>query len=604
MTDPSTGRSSTTPPDGEPPDGGPKAPPTAAQPSPGPWQRLKEHKVIQWTLIYAAAAYTLLHGAEMLSDAQEWPHVIVRVLSMALILGVPIVATLAWFHGHRAQHRVSGPEIAILTILLFVAGSVLWWLSRTHTEKAAAAIAALPVAATAGTAALTPDHSIAVLPFVNMSSDPEQEYFSDGLSEELIDQLTKISDLRVPGRTSSFYFKGKSEDIVTMAQKLRVAHLLEGSVRKSGHAVRVTAQLIQADSGYDMWSQTYDRDLKDIFQVQDEIAGAVVAALKAKLLPAQQLQSGHHTDSSEAYEQYLLGKQSLNRSNRDGYRLAVSAYGKAIALDANFAAAYAGLAEAEAALADTETGERAALERAREAADRAIALAPEAPDGYAARGELRDLYFWDWSGARSDIEKAIALDAGNPSVQVRYSQLLKSLGLLPEAIVAAKKATGADPLSDDAWGNLGYALMNDRQFGAARQAQNRALQINPGSIWPQYRLAQIELLDGHPDKALAFAQISSRPAVVTAMAAYTLGRTADSQRALDELITRYAQTLAYQIAEVYAWRGETDQAFAWLDRSYAQHDAGLASLKTDLFLGKVRGDPRYAALLTKMGLPL
>jgi TolB-like protein/Tfp pilus assembly protein PilF len=599
MTEPPTSRPSTTP-----PDGAPAVAPAAAQPAPGPWQRLKEHKVIQWTLIYAAAAYTLLHGAEMLSDAQEWPHVIVRVLSMALILGVPIVATLAWFHGHRAQHRVSGPEIAILTILLFVAGSVLWWLSRTHSQKEATAVAiALPAAATSASA-LTPDQSIAVLPFVNMSSDPEQEYFSDGLSEELIDQLTKVADLRVPGRTSSFYFKGKSEDVATIALKLRVAHLLEGSVRKSGHAVRITAQLIQADSGYDMWSQTYDRDLNDIFKVQDEIAGAVVAALKAKLLPAQQLQSGHHTESSEAYDQYLLGRQSFNRSNRDGYRLAVSAYRKAIALDANFAPAYAGLAESEAALADTETGERAALQRAREAADRAIALAPDAPDGYAVRASLRELYFWDWNGARADIEKAIALEPGEATFQVTYSQLLRSLGLMPEAIVAAKRATATDPLSDEAWGNLGYALMHDRQFAAARQAQNRALQINPGSIWPGYRLAQIELLDGHPERALEFAQTSSRPEIVTAMAAYTLGRAADSQRALDELISRFAQTLAYQIAEVYAWRGETDHAFAWLDRSYAQHDAGLATVKIDLFLGKVRADPRYAALLKTMGLPL
>src|ERR1700728_834068 len=170
MTDPSTGRSSTTPPDGEPPDGGPKAPPTAAQPSPGPGQRLKEHKVIQWTLIYAAAAYTLLHGAEMLSDAQEWPHVIVRVLSMALILGVPIVATLAWFHGHRAQHRVSGPEIIILTVLLFVAGSILWWLSRAHVNNVAVAVApSEPASVTSGAPSAARDKSVAVLPFADMS---------------------------------------------------------------------------------------------------------------------------------------------------------------------------------------------------------------------------------------------------------------------------------------------------------------------------------------------------------------------------------------------------------------------------------------------------
>src|ERR1017187_7042459 len=239
MTDPPTAGPSSTP-----PDGGPAVPPEAARPSPGPWQRLKEHKVIQWTLVYAAAAYTLLHGAEMLSDAQEWPHVIVRVLSMALILGVPIVATLAWFHGHRAQHRVSGPEIVILTVLLFVAGSILWWLSRVHVEKVAVMVApSVPAVATVVPASAAPDKSVAVLPFTDMSEKKDQEYFADGIAQEVLDRLTKVPGLKVVGRASSFQFKGKSADPASVGAALGVAYLLEGSVRRDAGRARVGAQL-------------------------------------------------------------------------------------------------------------------------------------------------------------------------------------------------------------------------------------------------------------------------------------------------------------------------------------------------------------------------
>jgi len=500
-------------------------------------------------------------------------------------------------------NRILIPVTAAIGLALsyFVADKF-WPPKHAKTEQASAPLGSGPATATPARTAIS-EKSIAVLPFVDLSEKRDQEYFSDGLSEELIDLLAQTPDLQVIARTSSFYFKGKQVRIAEIANMLGVAHVLEGSVRKSGTTLRVTAQLIRADTDVHLWSKTYDRDVKDIFKVQDELAGAVVEALKSKLLPARQLESGHRTDNSEAYDQYLFGKQSFNRSSPDGDRLAVSAYRRAIALDSNFSAAYAGLAEAEAALADTETGERAALQRALEAADRAVALAPDVPYGYVVRSWLRGGFFWDWSGARADIEKAIARDAGDGRVQLTYSELLRSLGLIPEAIAAARKATDADPLSEAAWANLGYVLMNDRQFAAARQAQNRAQQINPESIWPRYRLAQIALLDGHPEMALTMAQTNRTPAIVTAMAAYSLGRREEAQRALNELIYRHAQNLAYQIAEAYAWRGETDQAFEWLDRSYAQHDSGLSVVKTDLFLGRIRADRRFAAMLRKINLP-
>jgi TolB-like protein len=519
---------------------------------------------------------------------------------------VPGQVSAATGRAARPKLRFSWILLAVGTVFVLALAALMvdkFWISgHVAQEKPDATTSLAPAAAVSAQPTIS-EKSVAVLPFLDMSEKKDQEYFSDGLSEELIDMLTKIPELRVPARTSSFYFKGKQSTVHDIAKALSVAHVLEGSVRKSGNRLRITAQLVRADSGYHLWSETYDRQLDDIFKVQDEIASAVVKALKSKLLPARQLESGHRTDNSEAYDQYLFGKESFNRSSPDGDRLAVSAYLRAIALDANFAAAYAGLAEAEAALADTETGERAALQRALEAADRAVALAPDAPYGYAVRSWLRGGFFWDWSGARADIEKAIAHDAGDGRVQLTYSELLRSLGLIPEAIAAARKATDADPLSEAAWVNLGYVLMNDRQFAAARQAQNRAQQINPESIWPRYRLAQIALLDGHPEMAITIAQTNRNPAIVTALAAYSLGRREEAQRALNELISRHAQNLAYQIAEAYAWRGETDQAFEWLDRSYAQHDAGLSFVKTDLFLGRIRADRRFAAMLRKMNLP-
>jgi TolB-like protein/Tfp pilus assembly protein PilF len=490
----------------------------------------------------------------------------------------------------RSGRLVIAASVVVLTAAL---GGFLYW--QTHRVTPASQLTA--------TAASIPDKSIAVLPFVDMSENKDQEYFSDGLSEELIDQLTRVPDLRVPGRTSSFFFKGKSEDIASIAQKLRVTHVLEGSVRKSGQSVRVTAQLIRADTGYDVWSQTYDRDLKDIFQLQDEIANAVVEALKAKLLPAQG--SASRTANPDAYEQYLLGNQAYNRSNREGWARAVAAYQRAISLDANFAPAYVGLAESEAWLADTTTGDMAALQRAAAAADRAIALAPDLADAYAVRGWLRYSYLRDWTGAQADIDKAVVFDSGSSTVQLRKAGLLGGQGQLPQAIAAAQAATVADPLSVDAWDELGLWLMNDRQFGPARQAMSRARQINPDSLYAPFRLAELETLDGHPERALALTQNLMSPAgrlTTASLAQYTLGHGAEAQRALDALVKDYGQTFSYQLAQNYAWRGEADKAFEWLDRSYAQHDFGLNRLKTDPFLSRIRSDPRYAAMLARINL--
>ncbi len=406
------------------------------------------------------------------------------------------------------------------------------------------------------------ERSIAVLPFVNMSSDKEQEYFSDGLSEELIDLLTKV--------------------------------------------LRVTAQLIRADTGYDIWSETYDRELKDVFKVQDEIAGAVVAALKLKL-PSAQNTSAHRTANTEAHNQYLLGLQSFNRRNVDGYGRAVDFYRKAIALDPNYAAAHAGLAFALMYVADT-SGDAALLQQALAVAEKAVALAPEQADGYVARGYFRGTVSFDWAGAQADLAKGLDLDAGDSTGRRRHALLLGTLGRLPEALAEERRAVELDPLSEPSWQTLARLLTASRDFAAAHEASRRALEINPESGYALSSLGQILLLEGKAAEAAAvFRRIDSTSLFElygVALAEHSLGHARESQQALDELTGKGAENAALQIAEVHAWRGEKDKAFEWLERAYRQRDGGLADIKYDPLLDSLRGDSRYAALLRKMNLPV
>ena len=558
----------------------------------GAWAKLRRRKVVQWGIAYAAGAWLLLQVVGFAADAFHWPDIAKQITMLALAIGLPIALTLAWYHGDRVE--------GVLRLLL--------------PDRHGASIPALPsgvptvpsVRPVTAAPNLIPEKSIAVLPFADLSEKKDQEHFSDGLAEALIDLLTQVPDLRVPARTSSFFFKGKSDDIATIAEKLRVAHVLEGSIRKADATIRVTAHLIRAENGYHLWSKTYDRDVKEIFQVQDEIAGVVVEALKAKLVPTQQA-TAHRTSNTEAYNAYLLGKQLYKRQNPASLRRAVEVYRKAIALDPNYAAAYAGLANAEAFLADA-TGDAAGSNRAQAAADAdtAVALAPEHADGYAARGVLRRDLSWDWVGAKADLEKALALNPGDSVTLVQYSWLLVTLGRLTEAIAAAKEAIRLDPLSDFAWMTLGGALTYGRDWDAAHQALRRALDIEPESLYGLLFLCEAQLLEGKAADALATARLMEvegfrLPHI--AMAEHTLGHAKESQQALEDAITHHEQAFAYPIALAYAWRGEKDQALEWLERAYTQRDISLWVILVDPLLASLSGDPRYKALLRKMNLP-
>jgi TolB-like protein/tetratricopeptide (TPR) repeat protein len=455
--------------------------------------------------------------------------------------------------------------------------------------------------------AIAPE-SIAVLPFVDMSQAHDQEYFSDGLSEELLNQLAQVAGLRVIARTSSFSFKGKEVPVADIARILRVGHVLEGSVRKSGNTLRITAQLIRASDSSHLWSQTYDRDLTDVFKVQDEIAREVVAALKVKMLAGAVTDNTQHTRDPAAYEQYLLGKDAGRAGGRAAVEAALAAYQRAVALDPGYANAYAELAFQQGSMADfaeTPAAREAAIAGSLASADKAIALAPELADGYASRGNVRHRMRWDWRGAQADLARAMALAPTDSRVLNNYGAVLFSLGRRDEGLAVLRKSVASDPLSDTAWNQLARHLHAAGRKAEAEKAFERALTLNPLQNWANFLLGNLLLSEGRVDAAIAHYEQAPDQFRTTgmAMAEFTRGNEAASRQALAKMEREYAIGFAFQIAQAYAWRGDMDRAFAWLDRSYALHDAGLVRLPYDPAMDPLRKDPRFAALVAKMGFP-
>jgi TolB-like protein/Tfp pilus assembly protein PilF len=567
---------------------------------------LKRRRVIRALVGYGIAAFAVLQIIEPVMHGLHWSEAVLSYVVVALAAGFPVVVAVAWIfdvNAGRIKRTASsgglrGSRLAALFIgvgaLAAAPGLIYWFVFR---EKPAAVQVA---------------PSIAALPLVNLSRDPDQEYFADGLTEELLNLLARVPGLHVAGRTSSFAFKGKNEDLRSVGQKLGVATVLEGSVQKAGDRVRITVQLINAADGYHLWSEAYDRKLTDVFAVQDEIAHSVVAALRAKLVPEKGPGSKQRqTSNPDAYAQYLLGRQLFNRNNDDGFRRAVQAFEKALALDSGFAPAWAGLAMATYLDADSSAANSAALEegqrRALAAAEKAVQLGPDLGEAYAARGNLRASIKWDWAGAVADFERALALSPESADIRRAYAGLVSTLGRLPEAIAAQRAVAAADPLNSRAWGALGASLLMSGQIGPAREALNRSLQINPDDRVSGFWLTALCLLERDPTASMAVAQRSPSEWVRlwgAADAYHSLGQAREAQQTLDLLIRKYGHITAYQIAESYAWRGDKERAFAWLERAFRQRDGGLTLLKTDPFMGNLRDDPRYLTMLKKMNLPL
>ena len=583
---------------------------------------LKRRNVFRVAALYLVAAWVLLQVGELLFGLLGLPAWSNKLLFAGLVLGFVPALIFSWVYeltpeGLKREHEIernasitakTARKLDLIVVGLLVIAIVMMaaerFIPRTAPIPAAteAASGASPAEAPVQAAA----KSIAVLPFADMSSGKDQEYFADGLSEELLNLLAKIPDLRVAARTSAFKFKGEKIDVKDVAQKLNVAHILEGSVRKSGNKIRITAQLIKAADGYHLWSETYDRTLDDIFVVQDDIAGEVVKALKLTLLGAPLVTRSRPVDP-EAYNLALQGRFFLERRSQKDLERAVDYFRQARERDPEYALAWAGLSEAygyqaDGGFAPPADGHR----RAREAAEKALVLDPQLAEAHLAMGWIQQFYDWDWEAADASYRRALDLEPGNALALRRVAGQAFTLGRWSEAIDLTNKAIERDPLRPSTYSNLGLTLLAANRDREAEIAFRKAMELDPDGAVRHLFLGRALLLQGKTDAALRETQqetdeswrLTGLPLVF-----HALGRRGESDTALAALKDKYAGDSAYQIAEVHAFRGEADLAFEWLERAYAQRDGGVAEIKGDRLMRGLVGDPRYKAFLRKLKLP-
>ena len=491
-----------------------------------------------------------------------------------------------------SPRRKLGIVLAAGIAVLAAATAILWWHSARKRD--------LP-------AKLSP--SIAVLPFVDLSPNHDQEYFSDGLAEEILNDLTTVPNLRVTARTSAFQFKGKNEDLRTIGKKLNVENVLEGSVRKEGTHVRISAQLVKADDGFHLWAQSYDRDVKDVLNVQDEIAQVVTSALQLKLLPgdAQSILRPMQATNPATYQDYLEARYFASKNNRESLVKALTYINYAILSDPHYAPAYAWRSYIRQTEWDivADTGDPHAMEDARQDAEKAIQLDSNLADGYRTLSWLQAWYELNCPAADATLRKAIALAPGDAWNLETKGLFAMCLGHQEEAVQLLQQAIARDPLPVLPHLHLALNLRDLARHEEAHAELRRALDLDPSAVWVHEVQGEVYLAERRLKDALA--EMEKEPGwpyheLGLALANHALGREKESDVALAALISKGADCCAYQIGEVYAFRGNLDKAFNWLDRAYKQRDGGLGSLKTDLLLKSLRGDPRYAELLGRMNL--
>ena len=456
--------------------------------------------------------------------------------------------------------------------------------------------------------------SIAVLPLANQSGEASQQYFSDGISEDLITALGQFPGLKVIGRTSAFQFRDSKEDSRSIGAKLGVTHLLEGSVRKSGDTIRVNAELIDTADGSMQWSERYDRPYKDLFALQDEITRAVATALRAKLLPGE-----HATEQSErppggsleAYNAMLQGRfYQLRNSAVADYHQAIEFYTQAIAMDPRYALAWSGLARSWTGLSKNYLEGAHAQEayaKAGEAADRALALSPDLAAAHLARGEVLKYANFDWRGAEAEFRRALALAPNDGDAKFVVGNLLATLGELQQAIDLTRQALTTEPLRPNWYNWLATYLSALDRLDEAEHAIRRAIELQPASASYHYTLTVIEVQRGNAEAALVAAQ-QEAPGnwrdIAIAVARQIGGDQGAADAALRTLIEKDSGVATYQVAQVYALRNDANATFEWLNRAWNDRDSGIASLFADPFILRYKDDPRFAAFCRKVGLPM
>ena len=453
------------------------------------------------------------------------------------------------------------------------------------------------------------DNSIAVLPFVNMSPDPDNEYFCDGLAEELLNALSKIEELKVAARTSAFSFKGKDTTVREVGRALGVKTVLEGSVRKSGTRLRITAQLINASDGYHLWSERYDREMKDIFDVQDEITIAVVEALKVELLGGVQAAVfKRHTASPEAYEFYLRGLSYFTKFTPEFFQKAIESFEQAIAIDPNYASAYAGLAESFSEMSFFASPSEW-MPKAKEAARKALALDDLLGSAHNALAVTMMYYDRDYAGAELEFKRALALDPGNAHIHMWYGWFLGLTRRFDEGVEQMKRAREFDPLSHLIGFGIGAIYLWSGQIDRALEQLGRVAELNPIFPLTYSYLAQAFIENG--DLATAVATMENAPValadpVLLSAVAYVYARAGQRAKAMELLRELeqpvHAEALSVQIAQVYVGLGDDDRALAWLEKAIDSSSVWLIWLGVEPTFDPLRSDPRFTALMDRLKL--
>ena len=579
---------------------------------------LKRRNVYRVAVAYAVVAWLLIQIATQVFPFFEIPSWAVRLVVVLLILGFPVALILSWVfeitpEGIKRETEVepgrsitgrTGRKIVGLTIVaaLLAAGLFTFQLLRSKPGPEASPSVA--------TAISTAAKGIAVLPLVNTSGDPANEYFSDGLSEELIAVLAKIPDLKVIGQSSSFLFKGKSGDPKAIGEKLGVAHIIEGSVRKEGERVRIVAELITAADGRSLWSETYDRELKDVFAVQSEIATAVAEQMKVKLLGEKTHSDAMPSNENlAAHNAVLQSDFYFQQQTAESVKKAITFLQEAVRLDPNYAFAFAKLSQAwrqYGAGFATEDADKAYSE-ARSAAEKAVALAPDLAEVRKATGWVSMTPGLDFRAAEKEFRRALELSPGDAGAKNGLSFALMAQGRLAEAEQTCQQALSLDPLLITLWYNLGRLAAGRSHYKEAEEMFRKGLEIQPHASRFYTFLATIDILRQNPMQALQNARREPDDfwrEYALALIKQTQADHAAADAALKNFSSKYTSNGAYQIAVLHAARKEPDLVFRWLDNAYTTHDSGLTQLVITPFLFQYHDDPRFTALCRKLNVQL
>ena len=574
---------------------------------------LKRRNVYKVAVAYAVVGWLLIQVATQVFPFLEIPNWMIRLVILLTAFGFPVALIIAWAfeltpegikrtEDADAARQHSRGVVWIVVVLIAAALSLgLFFLGRYTAGT-------VPPRLSGSAAAMNPQKSIAVLPLVNTSGDPSNEYFSDGLSEELIAVLAKIPDLKVIGRSSSFLFKGKSDDSKAIGEKLGVAHLIEGSVRKQGDRVRIVAELINAHDGRSLWSETYDRELKDIFAVQNEIATAVADQMKVKLLgQSAPPESVGSSENPAAHNAVLQSDFYFQQQTAESVRKAITFLQEAVRLDPNYALAYAKLSQAwrQYAVAFATDDISKAYDEARRAADEAVRLAPDLVEVRMTVGLLAMNPGLDFAGGEKEFRQVLQSSPNNAAAKNGLTLSLLAQGRLTEAEEACREALLLDPLLTNLWFNLGRITVGTGRYKEAGEAFRKGLELQPNASRFHTYLATLDVLQNRPAQATANAQLENEGFwrdYAVALVQQAQGDQSAADARLKDFIAKDSNGGAFQIAVLYAIRKEPDQMFKWLDTAYDTRDSGLTQLAVTPFFLPYRDDPRFTALCQKLNV--